>query len=902
MKKIITLCLALSAAFALDADAQWRKTWDFTQGYSEETKANLIADTEYWKPNRFADDEKKIPTGWADIKKMSGELKANGVVIEELRGLSFSNDGLSNTGGNYLLDPTSIRMSRANNIVYLPKLTGGQTVTFIAKSANSTKTDRGFAAVNEDSVLYEKGPAGGLCLGGEVEDPEGIRAEDGTYTLVWRVRADITDSIEVAIKILGGGCDIKKIYIDEGDQAVETVPSIALIFDSTDEGWAANFEDEGGSITSSFEFLQQRIGDFRRVDIDASKDVSAVDADSLKSFDLVVVTPYLKADAPILQQVKGAIAFTPVLNLTPEYYTAWGYGSPVASASGNVVVKGRAVNSPIFASTDPGIPSHIAEDGTLTLFDGSTAIGYSAPAGSYFAADSVLAYTVEGSPAIHMHNMTRNAYLLMPYADPIGVLENSADILPNAMETLIATKRDQANTGRPLVSQEYHHLFTTVTLTPSTSGAAIYYTTDGSTPTTESTLYTEPFDISQQGVTVKAVSLGDGFLLSDVVEQPISIYELATAPTFSVAQESGKSTVTIIPAQEGDVVYYNITGSADPTRSSVYTTPIVLTKHATITAFTADKADLGQLQSELVEQFVEVQDEKVRLDVIAHFDANRDQWSPDGASTHYYVGRNGYAYYTEEFLDPDGDGQPEEDESGNPIFLPKDSVWTYNPMNGWQIKTHGQPIIYQSLGIADLVGDPGNYNPASALDADGGCTANCVQFATNNNTNLASVKDPASASLETTVKYQGPFDIVAYLGGNDSARVEVFVSTDTLVQANWQKVGEVYTPNLGDKNGRTWQKNLISYEGTDEVFVKLAALDNATIRVFDVYLKNAGEESADYVGIEGITTSGEAAGEVIRTEVYSAGGARLTRAAKGLNIIKEVYADGSVKARKVVVK
>ena len=896
MKKILTLCIALSAAFAMDAGAQGRKTWDFTQGYSEETKANLTADTEHWAPNRYDGD---IVTGWKDVAKMSGELQANGEVIEELRGLVFSSDGLSGNGNNYLLDPTSIRMSRGNNVVYLPKLTGGQKVTFVAKSANGTATNRGFVAVNEDSVVYESGPAGGLCLGGDVADPEGIRAEDGTYTLVWRIRPDVTDSIEVGIKLVGGGCDIKMIYIDEGDQQVQTRAKVGYIFDSSNEAYAANGEDtDYGPIATCLDVLKGRM-EYDLVSIDLSQDVTAVDADSLKGFDVVLVSPYADISAPIFQAVRQAIAFTPVLNLNPALYEAWGLGSPAASASGKLTVRGKATGSPLFKPADAAQGSWIAADGTIEyLAEDFAATGVTMAPGSYFAADSVLAYTAEGTPAIHMHNMTRNAYLFLPYPEPAGFAESAADILPNAIMMLADTKRADANTGRPLVSQEYHHLYTTVKLTASTAGAAIYYTTDGSTPTTASTLYTGPFDITQKGVTVKAVSLGDGFLLSEVVEQPIDIFELTGQPTISVEQQSGKSIVTITPAAEGDVVYYNYRGSDDTKLSAQYTQPLELTKHATVTAFAAANEAEGLLQSETVSMDVAVEGENVRIDVVSHMDANATDYRIQLTSGDYYT--KGYDYYdANTILEQIGDSL---------VFATTDSLLCINPGKGWEVKTYGQPILHQNNDAGHNVLDFNAYNPQTPEDdIDNEITKGYVSFLGVTGTNpFNGDPDPATACIQSTEAFQAPFDVVVYASGY-KATAGVYVTADTL-SGEWTKLGDLLANDIEgkDDNGkdgkdRIWKRTLVSYEGTDKVFVKVAS-HGGKANIFDIFIKNAGPLSGEYVGIEDVTAGGAAAGKPVRTEVYSIGGARLATPAKGINIVKDVYADGSVKSRKVVVK
>ena len=198
---------------AISANAQWRKTWDFSKGYSEETKANLNADPN-WSSNRT--DENGVTTGWKDATKMYGTLQANGVDIAELKGLVFGSAGLSNSS-NFLLDPTSIRTARDKMEISLPNLAAGQKVTMIAKSANATATNRGFKG--NDNLEYIDGPAGGLCLG-----------PDGYQTLVWQVKADVVDSVEVKLICISGGIDIQLIMIDDGDAPmVEEAKEVAYV-------------------------------------------------------------------------------------------------------------------------------------------------------------------------------------------------------------------------------------------------------------------------------------------------------------------------------------------------------------------------------------------------------------------------------------------------------------------------------------------------------------------------------------------------------------------------------------------------------------------------------------------------------------------------------------------------
>jgi len=107
---------------------------------------------------------------------------------------------------------------------------------------------------------------------------------------------------------------------------------------------------------------------------------------------------------------------------------------------------------------------------------------------------------------------------------------------------------------------------TSVNITDSTPGASIYYTTDGSTPSTSSTQYLQPFTASQS-MTIKAIAAGGNYAASSVAVGSVSI--LAGAPSFlpSSGSYSTPQTVKISDATAGVTIYYTIDGSAPSTSS-----------------------------------------------------------------------------------------------------------------------------------------------------------------------------------------------------------------------------------------------------------------------------------------------------------------------------------------------
>ncbi len=124
-----------------------------------------------------------------------------------------------------------------------------------------------------------------------------------------------------------------------------------------------------------------------------------------------------------------------------------------------------------------------------------------------------------------------------------------------------------------------------VTMTSATSGASIYYTTDGSVPThTTGTLYTGPVNITQN-TTLKAIAWKDGMTESDVTSGTYNI-QCAT-PIFNPTpgNYSSAQLVTITSATSNATIKYTTDGSEpSQTNGLVYSSPVSLNSNTTLKA------------------------------------------------------------------------------------------------------------------------------------------------------------------------------------------------------------------------------------------------------------------------------------------------------------------------------
>ncbi|MCU1321300.1 MAG: hypothetical protein JWM43_949 [Acidobacteriaceae bacterium] len=125
----------------------------------------------------------------------------------------------------------------------------------------------------------------------------------------------------------------------------------------------------------------------------------------------------------------------------------------------------------------------------------------------------------------------------------------------------------------------------TVILGDATPGATIYYTADGSAPTTASPQYGNPITVSTSE-TIKAIATASGFGSSAVSSAAYTINQAVAPPTFNPAAGSfnAAQTVSISDTTAGATIHYTTDGSTPTTSSTQYSAPITVSSTTTLNA------------------------------------------------------------------------------------------------------------------------------------------------------------------------------------------------------------------------------------------------------------------------------------------------------------------------------
>jgi beta-glucanase (GH16 family) len=133
----------------------------------------------------------------------------------------------------------------------------------------------------------------------------------------------------------------------------------------------------------------------------------------------------------------------------------------------------------------------------------------------------------------------------------------------------------------------------TVTIADTTAGAAIYYTTNGTTPTTASTKYTATITVSATE-TIEAIAVASGYSDSAIATAAYTITSTAATPTISTSTTTGAqngAVVASISALPGATIYYTLDGSTPTTSSQVYEAPFLVASNLTVNAIAVLSGD-----------------------------------------------------------------------------------------------------------------------------------------------------------------------------------------------------------------------------------------------------------------------------------------------------------------------
>lgn len=894
MNKLFTLT-ALGLLLSLSANAQKiRKTWDFRGGFSSATVANLNADMEqngtaaHWRNwEKNASDAGKFgDTFWCadngttvnDDNELVTVVNGENVAIPELSGLDMK--GIKAKGlilaTNYPVaenaDAPTGQYPYDGGFIWI----NGKNLTFKIKQVKKGETLR----IGVES--HKNTEARGINV---IVDGETLVAESGEQTpkffneVVYNIpddTPDVDDYTAVTIKSTNG-CHIYYMIVGSGDEPGANKTKVGYLYGGNKDG------EKALSLLSANEA-------YDITPIDVTGDISAVTADSLRGFDVTVASSSVAADNAMVGVLKEALPWTPVLNLNPALYAAWGYGEAVATegffGATNQQKSDLYKNVALVNGSDAGLQE--GWDG-IAFSNGNAKIT-AVSLGAYFADDDTLA-VVPGTTTVvaHAHNIYHNGYLYLPYtqevlADAYQQDNATTTLLTNAVNMLASSKSEISKVPAPTFSLEYKNLNTNVTIKSANKSAKIYYTTDGTDPTTESTLYTEPFNLTAE-TTVKAAAIAEGYELSDVAETLVEMKHQAATPNIEKTEEDGKTTVTISCETPDVEIWYNYTESSDTIRSSRYTEPIVLRDSKTISAFAVNDT---YVQSELATANVLIQNPKLRIDVVAHMDANSAEYNAGSTSTKYYFSwgkdKSAYSYYDPESAETvtGSDGQ---DSIVYSRLNPEETI-TFG--NGWKIVSRGHVMIWENIKPGKDINTPGAYNPQSVEDYD--------TLATNYYINIGewNTANPRNGVIATEGKHAGPFDVVSFISnGNSGGSPEIVfeVSKDSV---NWEQIGD--TCVLGSQ--RMYKKFTRSYEGTDEVYLRTRIADgNSKAGFYDIYIMNHGEksierENAIATGIEDINAEATATKNV-PAAIYNINGVRIQSMQHGINIVR--MANGTTK-------
>ena len=315
------------------------------------------------------------------------------------------------------------------------------------------------------------------------------------------------------------------------------------------------------------------------ITVEAVGNITAVNLGAPVVFDNSDPAPVVKNDSPGATESTGFPLGTTVVTWT------------ATDASGNSATAEQRVT--VVDTSSPGIPELLSPSDGMATSNGAITFSWSqvTDATSGTAYDLLVSSSPDFSPAvIDQQGLTGLSYTLAtPLADGTYYWKvRSSDELGNASPYSPA-RTVTVDTLAPAVAASppggTYSSARSVTLTASEPGATIYYTIDGSVPTTGSTVYSSPVSISIN-TSLKFFAVDPAGNGGQVATESYVFASVSASPPGGVY--NAPQSVTLSSGVPGSTIYYTTDGSTPTTGSTVYTAPIAISANTTLRFFDVD--------------------------------------------------------------------------------------------------------------------------------------------------------------------------------------------------------------------------------------------------------------------------------------------------------------------------